>query len=143
MHENPSILSRVFRSGDTEGKTDITEEIVAFRNFTNASKQHIIFHQTMVPCGFNKMVATAHTAVISIAALRRLFPQRVISRYGDVTWPPRSPDLSAPYFFLWGNLKSKVYGNRPTDLTCTQRKHTGRNHQTFRKNHFKPLRAAS
>jgi len=54
--------------------------------------------------------------VISIAALRRLFPQRVISRFGDVPWPPRSPDLSTPDFFLWGYLKSKVYSNRPTDL---------------------------
>jgi len=54
--------------------------------------------------------------VISIAALRRLFPQRVISRFDDVPWPPRSPDLSTPDIFLWGFLKSKVYSNRPTDL---------------------------
>ena len=54
--------------------------------------------------------------MISIAAFRRLFPQWVISRFGDVTWPPRSPELSAPGFFLWGYLKSKVYSNRPTDL---------------------------
>ena len=59
--------------------------------------------------------ATAHTAVISIAALRRLFPQRVISRFGDVPWPPRSPDLTAPDFFLWGYLK-KVYSTRLTGL---------------------------
>ena len=28
----------------------------------------------------------------------------------------RSPDLTAADFFLRGYLKSKVYGNRPTDL---------------------------
>jgi len=44
--------------------------------------------------------ATAHAAVISIAALCRLFPQLVISRFGDVPWPPRSPDPTAPEFFL-------------------------------------------
>jgi len=49
---------------------------------------------------FQQNGATAHTAVISIAALRRLFSQRVISRFGDVTWPPRSPDLSASDIFL-------------------------------------------
>ena len=65
---------------------------------------------------FQQDGATAHTAVINIAALRRLFPQRVISRFGNVSWPPRSPDLSAPYFFLCGYLKSNVYSNRPTDL---------------------------
>jgi hypothetical protein len=54
--------------------------------------------------------------VICIAAIRRLFPQRVISRFGDVLWPPRSSDLTAVVFFLWGYLKSKVYSTRPTDL---------------------------
>ena len=65
---------------------------------------------------FQQDGATAHTAVISIAALRCLFQQWVISRFGDVPWPPRSPDLSAPAFFLWGCLKTKVYSNRPTCL---------------------------
>jgi len=51
---------------------------------------------------FEQDVATAHTAVISIAALRCLFPQRVISGFGDVPWPPRSPDLTAPDFFSVG-----------------------------------------
>jgi len=30
-----------------------------------------------------------------------------------VPWPPRSPDLSACDFFLWGYLKSKVYVRKP------------------------------
>jgi len=54
----------------------------------------------------------------SIAALRRFFPQQVISRFGDVPWPPRSPDLTAPDFFLWDYLKSKAYSTRPTDLNA-------------------------
>jgi len=65
---------------------------------------------------FQQDGAMAHMAVISIAVLRRLFPQWVISRFGDVTWPPRSPDLMAPDFFLWGYLKSKVYSTLPRDL---------------------------
>ena len=65
---------------------------------------------------FQQDVATAHTVVISIAAIRHLFPQRVIYRFGDVPWPPRLPDLTAPDFFLWGYLKSKVYSTRPKDL---------------------------
>jgi len=48
---------------------------------------------------FQQDGATANTTVISIAAFRRLFPQRVISRFGDVSWPPRSPDLTAPNIF--------------------------------------------
>ena len=42
-----------------------------------------------------------------------MFPGRIISWFGDVPWPPGSPDLTAPDYFLWGYLKSKVYCNKP------------------------------
>jgi len=51
---------------------------------------------------FQQDCATAYTAVSSIAAFRHLFPQRVISRFGDVPWPPPSPDLTALFFFSVG-----------------------------------------
>ena len=57
--------------------------------------------------------ATSHTARVSMAALRELFPDGLISRYGDISCPARSPDLSACNFFLWGFLKSRVYIDRP------------------------------
>lgn len=60
--------------------------------------------------------ATSHTARISLAVLRQMFPNRVISRNGDIAWPPRSPDLTPPDFFLWGYLKSKVFTNKPHTL---------------------------
>ena len=59
---------------------------------------------------FQQDGATAHTAVIIIAAFRHLFPQRVISCFGDVPWPPRSLALTTPDFL------SEVYSTRPTDL---------------------------
>jgi hypothetical protein len=31
-------------------------------------------------------------------------------------WPPRSPDLTTADFFLWGNLKAKVYRRQPTNI---------------------------
>ena len=57
---------------------------------------------------FQQDGATAHTARNSMAFLRTEF-MSVISRFGDIPWPPRSPDLSIPDFFLWGYLKQKVY----------------------------------
>ena len=54
--------------------------------------------------GFNsgfKGLSNRDREMISIAALRRLFPQWVISRFGDVPWPPRSPDLTASDFFFF------------------------------------------
>ena len=59
--------------------------------------------------------------MISTAALRRLFPQRVIPRFGDVPWPPRSPDLTTPdFFFCGGHFKSKACSRHPVDLNALQ-----------------------
>jgi hypothetical protein len=58
---------------------------------------------------FQQDGATARTARHSMETLCRLFPNRITSRFGDVSWPPRSPDLSAPDFFLLGCLKDKVF----------------------------------
>ena len=49
-----------------------------------------------------------------ITQLRKIISERWRSlEFGDVPWPPRSPDLSACDFFLWGYLKSKVYVRKP------------------------------
>lgn len=70
---------------------------------------------------FQQDGATAHTARESMTIVRRMFPGRVISKFGDLNWPARSPDLSACDFFLWGYLKSKVFSNGPQ--TLNQLKH--------------------
>ena len=44
------------------------------------------------------------------------FAGRWIGRGGPVRWPARSPDLTPCDFFLWGFIKSKVYGTRPRDI---------------------------
>lgn len=65
---------------------------------------------------FQQDGATSHTARICMAALRSMFPGRLVSRHGDFNWPPRSPDLTIPDFFLWGYLKARVFENRPQTL---------------------------
>jgi len=49
---------------------------------------------------FQQDGAMSHTAQDSKAAVRNLFPNHVISRYGDITRPARSPNLSACDFLL-------------------------------------------
>ena len=44
---------------------------------------------------------------------RRVTPGRLISRFGDVEWPARCPDLSPLDFFLWGHLMEKLYRYNP------------------------------
>ena len=71
---------------------------------------------------FQQDGATSHTTRDSMAAVRSLFPNHVISSYGDITWPARSPDLSACDFFLWGYLKSQVF-KAPAPHTVQELKH--------------------
>ena len=49
---------------------------------------------------FSSQLATAHTANESMTIVRNMFPGHLISRFGDVPWPPRSPDLSTCDFFF-------------------------------------------
>ena len=43
---------------------------------------------------------TAYTARQTRDVLKRTLPGRLVSKYGDITWPPRSPDLTAADFFV-------------------------------------------
>ena len=44
------------------------------------------------------------------------FGNRWIGRSGGLEWPPRSPDLTPPDFFLWGVIKKAVYSTKPRSL---------------------------
>ena len=59
---------------------------------------------------FQQDDATAHTAHMSMAVLDDVFVDKIISK---TIWPPRSPYLSLPDFFLWGVMKNSVYSNNP------------------------------
>jgi len=92
--------------------TVISERYVEMlRNFLRPQLQSL--RVNMEEMWFQQDGATAHMARASMTVVRQMFPQHVVSRFGDVTWPPRSPDLSACNFFLWGYLKSKVYVRKP------------------------------
>lgn len=67
---------------------------------------------------FQQDGATCHTSNASMQVVQEMFPGRVISKRGNIEWPPRSPDLSPPDFFLWGFLKNKVYSNKPATITA-------------------------
>jgi hypothetical protein len=65
---------------------------------------------------FQQDGATAHTARDTMALLRQIFGERIISRNSEIFWPARSPDLTAPDYFLWGFLKERVYVNKPETI---------------------------
>lgn len=57
-----------------------------------------------------------------MAGVRELFCNHVISRFGDIPLPPRSPDLSVSDFSLWCYLKSRVSITRLTTLANLKQK---------------------
>lgn len=65
---------------------------------------------------FQQDGATSHTSNQSMETVKQMFPGRLISRRGDILWPPRSPDLTPLDFFLWGYLKYKVYNDNPRNI---------------------------
>jgi len=65
---------------------------------------------------FQQDGATSHTIRPILAILQQKFWGRVISRFGDVNWSPRSCDLTPLNFFLWDYAKDRVYANNPLTL---------------------------
>ena len=49
FYQNPSTGSRVIPCGQTDGQTDITKLIVAFRNFANAPKNACLMGNQLAP----------------------------------------------------------------------------------------------
>ena len=70
---------------------------------------------------FQQDGATSHTAKIAMNILRPLFPGHLISRYGDIECPAKSPDLPVCDFYLWGHLKSVAY-SAPSPRTTQELK---------------------
>jgi hypothetical protein len=64
---------------------------------------------------FQQNGATAHTAVIRMAAPCHLFLEQMTVRLSDVPWTPHSLELTAPDFFSVRLLKSTVYSSWPVD----------------------------
>ena len=66
---------------------------------------------------FQQDGATYHTTRENMSLLRDHFPGRLISRFGDVEWPARFPEHSPLHFFLWCQLKERVFRDNPQTLT--------------------------
>jgi len=81
---------------------------------------------------FQQDGATCHTAGVTMELLREQFGESLISRNGPHNWPQRSCDLTPLDYFLWGYVKSRVYGNKPKtidELEANIRTTIAANHQ--------------
>ena len=62
-------------------------------------------------CWFQLDGAPAHCTGEVSTELFEMFDDRWFRRLGPWNWPARSPDLTPLDFYLWGNLKRKVYSS--------------------------------
>jgi hypothetical protein len=97
---------------DNEGKAD-SSQIRAYDGNIFSKPINTVSQCHMVSAGW---CHCTHTARFSKNTLKQLFPNRLISMRGDLTWPARSPDLSVCDVFLWGYLKSLVYADCPQNI---------------------------
>jgi AraC-like DNA-binding protein len=82
-------------------------------------------HRSHVPLRsvwFQQDGARPHTAAATLTLLKDIFPGKVLSKGGSMEWPPRSPDLTLPDFFLWGLIKAQVYRSRVPSLAVLKRR---------------------
>lgn len=64
---------------------------------------------------FQQDGAPAHNARVVRQYLTEFY-DNVIGNNMEIDWPARSPDLTPLDFFLWGDLKNKIYGTNPESL---------------------------
>lgn len=73
---------------------------------------------------FQQDGASAHYSLQARRWLDSHLPGRWIGRRGPIEWPPRSPDLTPPDFFLWGYVKSVVFQTPPANLDILKQRIT-------------------
>ena len=108
------IIGAYFFENDMDNAVTVNGERYRYMISTFLQLQHEI--RLLRNIWFQQDGTKSHTARETIILLNRLFPQKWISRHGDVNWPPRSPDLTIPDFYLWACLKGKVYINEPNTI---------------------------
>jgi hypothetical protein len=55
---------------------------------------------------FQQDGTTAHAAAELMDCLRAVHPGRIVPGFGNIFWPARSPDFSAPDYFSLATLES-------------------------------------
>lgn len=97
-----TIIGPHFIEGNLNGQKYLellqNQVIPAVQGLENIDMAHIWYQHDGCP---------AHNAAGEY--LNQIFPHRIISTYGDIKWPPRSPELSPNDFFLWGEIKQTIY----------------------------------
>lgn len=101
---NDQILGPHFIEGRLGGQEylEIVQRVIPefLEDVPLAYHRNLFFHHDGAP---------AHFYNVDRSFLNQEFGERWIGRGGPVPWPPRSPDLTPLDFYLWGEVKRRVY----------------------------------
>ena len=78
----------------------------------------LLLEENKWDCWFQQFEVTTHTVKTTAAFLWDFFSDHIV---GHGLWPPWSPDLMQPDFFLWRFLKERVYSYNPRSLEDLKR----------------------
>ena len=84
---------------------------------TFKSELHTLYPSLMSKFWFQQDGASSYTSNLSRDWLKENFGGQVVSLKTDFEWASHSPYLSPPDFFLWGNLKDRIYAGKPRTIT--------------------------
>jgi hypothetical protein len=85
-------------------------ETVTAEKYQEIIMQFILLLNEERFCWLQQDGATSQTANSTMEMPKQFFDDRKISKN---LWPPRSPYLTSPDYFLWGYVKQVVYSYRP------------------------------
>lgn len=101
---------------ENEAGATVTVNGITYRNMLTSFLWPYLEDIDLDDVWFQQDGAPCHTAGLTIAEVREKFDGRIISRNGDVNWPPRSCDLTPLDFYLWGAVKDKCYADNPQTI---------------------------
>ena len=68
--------------------------------------------------------ATPHTVLSTRTFLRQQFKDRIIGKHITKEWPAQSPELTPADYYLWPQLKSRMYQGQYTKIeACNNTPH--------------------
>jgi hypothetical protein len=100
--ENPHVYGPFFLEEESDRAVnylDMIEQYVVPQIQQDGILDTIIYQQDGAP---------SHWAIIVREQLNHILNDRWCGRDGPIPWPPNSPDLTPPDFFVWGYVKTTV-----------------------------------
>lgn len=116
---NGAIIGPIFFTGSLNASRYCSEILDAVFSFVDdlplAERTRVWFQHDGAP---------PHSARRALQLLRQMFREKCVGRFGPVSWPARSPDLTPMDFYLWGRIKDEVYKSEPRSPADLQGKIT-------------------